>query len=79
FPDSFINSSAVAEESRPKIEKFYEAIKAGEPSGKIDAVALKFPVNKDYRWYTHDFTTIYDDAGKPVSAVITFSDITEQV
>lgn len=79
FPDSFLYTESVAEESRPKLQKFYEAIKAGEPNGKIDAVALKFPVNSDYRWYTHDFTTIYDDAGVPVSTIITFSDVTEQV
>lgn len=79
FPETALNSNAVAEESRDPLIKFYADIRAGKPHGSVEAVSMIFPKIGQYRWYSHEFTTIYDDSGSPVLAVITFADVTEQI
>ena len=75
-PDSVIASGAIAEESEAAYKGFFDAIQRGEPSG----TAL-FKVRRDGKhsiWRHVEFTTIFDDAGEPLQAIITLADATEQ-
>lgn len=54
---------------------FYEAIKRGEKEG---AVTFRKLLSGGWRWITERSTTIFDEDGKPVSAIISYSDVTEQ-
>ncbi len=79
FPYSIFESESIASESLPDVKKFYNEIMQGKPHGCVDAISLFFPKVGSFRWYTHEFTTIFNKDGKPTHAIITFSDITERI
>jgi diguanylate cyclase (GGDEF)-like protein/PAS domain S-box-containing protein len=76
-PDSIINTGHVAPDSIEALRSFYEAIYAGNREGS--AVVSLFDVAAgEFRWYHFDFTSIFDNNGKPVQAIISFYDVTLQ-
>ncbi len=74
-PDSLVAEGLIAPESVEEFVGFYQAISRGEKTGH--AVARR-KTNNGYRWFAADFTTVFNDAGEPVSAVISMEDITDQ-
>lgn len=79
FPYSMFDNGSIAPESLDAVKKFYNDIIGGKQHGCLDEISLFFPQIGSFRWYTHEFTTIFDESGKPAHAIITFSDITEKV
>jgi diguanylate cyclase (GGDEF)-like protein/PAS domain S-box-containing protein len=74
-PESIIASGMVAPDSVETLRGFYGAIYDGQREGS--AVISMYDTNAgEYRWYHFDFTSIFDDNGKPVQAVISFYDVT---
>lgn len=54
---------------------FYEKIKSGE---KECSVTFQKLLSIGWRWINERATTVFDDDGKPVSAIISYTDVTEQ-
>lgn len=76
-PDSIISSGMVAPDSVDAFKGFFNAIYDGQREGS--AVVSMYDANTgEYRWYHFDFTSIFDDNGKPVQAIISFYDVTLQ-
>lgn len=74
-PFDHIKSGIVEPRSAKDITDFYEAIRHGEKGGNA-VISLKRS-DGTYRWYKAIFTTIFDDGGSPVSAVISMENVTE--
>lgn len=70
------NLNKVLPESRATYIEFYEKILRGEKEGS--AVFQKKSLIGD-RWIDAKFSTVFSSGGKPVSAVISLFDITEQM
>ncbi len=77
FPDVLTHSDLVAHDSIPAVRTLFDSIFKGEPEGSI-IVSMRDGDNEDYRWYHFDFTSIFDNAGQPVQAIISYYDITLQ-
>lgn len=76
-PDSIIESGRVAQDSIEALRDFYNAIYNG--SREVSAVVSLYDVIAgEYRWYHFNSTSIFDEAGKPVQAIISFFDVTLQ-
>jgi PAS domain-containing protein len=76
-PESIINDGKVAPDSVETLRSFYNAIYTGEREGS--AVVSMYDVDAgDFKWYHFDFTSIFDDSGKPAQAIISFYDVTLQ-
>ncbi|MEG0751181.1 MAG: diguanylate cyclase [Oscillospiraceae bacterium] len=75
-PESVIDSGVIAPESITVYRKFYEAIQHGEKSGQA-TIRMMNVVTGKYAWYHEDFTTVFDDSGKPKHGIVSFYDITE--
>jgi diguanylate cyclase (GGDEF)-like protein len=76
-PESIIEAGTVAPDSVEAFRNFYDAIFSGEREGS--AVLCLYDSNTGaFRWYHFDFTSIFDDGGKPVQAIISFYDVTLQ-
>ncbi len=75
-PDSVIASGAIAEESKNVFRSFFESIFRGEPTGSA-LFKVQRP-GKHTVWRHIEFTSIFDSEGKPLQAIITLSDATEQ-
>lgn len=75
-PESLIADGLVARESVADYRDFYRRIEAGEPS--ITAhIRLNMP-DGSLRWFRHDATTLFDDAGAPRYAIVSYGDATDQ-
>ncbi len=77
FPDVIMHSDLVSHDSVPAIRTLFDSIYKGEPEGSI-IVSMRDRDCEEYRWYHFDFTSIFDSAGKPVQAIISYYDITLQ-
>jgi diguanylate cyclase (GGDEF)-like protein/PAS domain S-box-containing protein len=76
-PESILSSGMVAQDSTGTFKGFFDAIYAGGHEGNA-VVSLYDRKAGEYRWYHFDFTSIFDDLGKPAQAIITFYDVTLQ-
>jgi len=75
-PQSLVAAGMVAEESLADIGAFFSAIQRGNKCGSVTASLRN--QSGDFNWYHADYTTIFDEDGKPLQAVISCYDITEQ-
>lgn len=77
IPESVIAAGIVAPDSISAHRAFYDAIFRGEREGSA-VVSMLEKASGEFKWYHFDFTTIFDDEGKPAQAIISFYDITLQ-
>lgn len=74
-PDDMMKDGTIAEESIPSYIQFYQAIKRGDKTGSV--TIRRRLGDERYRWFTSRFSTIFDDAGKPVSTIVMVEDVTK--
>ncbi len=75
-PESLLATGFVAQESISALRDFYACIDRG---GKTGSMTIRQRVQSGaYRWFEGRFSTIFNDAGAPVSAVILLEDVTEE-
>ncbi|MEG1774418.1 MAG: PAS domain-containing protein, partial [Oscillospiraceae bacterium] len=75
-PESIVALGVIAPESVDDFLAFYEAIARGEKSGC--ATICRKTENQKFGWCRSHFTTLFNSAGEPVSAVVSIEDITKQ-
>lgn len=73
-PYSRVKLGKISPDTSQAYIKFYENIIKGDKTGEV-VYRKHFEIG--WRWIESKFTTIFDSEGKPVSAVIIYSDITE--
>ena len=78
MPDNFISQGLVEPESVENYRSFYQRIYAGEPTGDTIISCHMRNMPDQVLWYRIAFTSVFDDQGKPSSAVITYEDLMEQ-
>lgn len=76
LPESSIESGDVSSDTINDYKAFYDGINSGIPSG---VVTFRYRLHGEYRWLEAHHSTIFLDSGEPVYAIISFSDITEQL
>ncbi len=76
MPDEQIALGRVSPETAKAYTELFESIARGEPSG---SAVYQQNSTKGWRWLDAQFTTVFSNSGEPVSAVISFSDITERL
>ncbi len=76
-PESSIAAGIIEPESVDEWRNFYAAIARGEHHGS-SVIKMKPAASDASLFYKCDFTVINDNLGRPLQAVISFSDITEQ-
>ncbi|MEG1500355.1 MAG: EAL domain-containing protein, partial [Clostridiales bacterium] len=75
-PDSIREDGFVSPESIEDCFAFFNNILNGEKSGSVQIRIVSndgLPI-----WYKGDFTTIFDQSGKPLQSIISFYDISQQ-
>ena len=72
-PDTVIESGEISKGTAEKYRQLFEQISQGEKGGEL---RYEHKLNDEWRWIEAHFTTIFDDAQNPVSAIITYRDIT---
>ncbi|NLW69578.1 MAG: PAS domain-containing protein, partial [Eubacteriaceae bacterium] len=75
-PYGQVAEGGISPETSEEYIKFYEKIINGEESADL---TYQRRSTVGWRWVRAHATTIFSNAGRPVSAVITYSDITEQM
>lgn len=76
MPEEQIALGRVSPETAEQYRHLFNSIADGSASG---AVTFQQNSTMGWRWLEAQYTTVFSDTGKPVSAVITFTDITEQL
>lgn len=71
-PYSMIERGYILPEGAADYIEFYESIDKGVPQGKC-----VFKLNNQ-RWYRADYTLVYNELKKPIRAVVSYEDVTEQ-
>lgn len=74
-PESRIESSDLAADTLEAYKSFFYKMLRGEKEG---IVRYQRRIRKEWRWLEARFTDLFSDDGKPVSAIITFRDVTEE-
>ncbi len=74
-PYGRVRLGKISSDTKDAYIRFYENIKNG---GREGSVTFKKLLSDGWRWITERSTTIFDENGKPVSAIISYSDVTEQ-
>ncbi|MBQ2698130.1 MAG: PAS domain-containing protein, partial [Clostridia bacterium] len=79
YPEDFLANppEGYPAESAPILMDFFSAIRRGEPQGRC--VMPSVTREGERVWLERDFVTIFDDAGRPVRAVVSSEDITDRV
>lgn len=75
IPNAPVRDGKISADSRDAYMGFYAAIKQGCETG---SAVFEGKTARGWRWQEARFSTIFSSDGKPVSAVISFVDITEQ-
>ena len=70
-----INEGLIDKDSINTYVDFFESIIRGDRKGKAEFLRR---TAEGWRWQNATFTTIFSDEGKPLSAIISFVDVTEQ-
>ncbi|MCD8169036.1 MAG: hypothetical protein LUE94_06915 [Clostridiales bacterium] len=76
YAENVIQAGFVANESETEFRQFCDGISHGKTEGSAKIKSRR--KNDGYKWYQCQYTTIYDNDGAPVSAIITLEDITSQ-
>ena len=74
-PESVLKRGIIAPESETEYCAMYDAMHAGAPEGSAN---IRIKTDRGWRWYHADFTTIFDQDGAPLQAVLSFYDITDR-
>ncbi|MDO5111674.1 MAG: diguanylate cyclase [Clostridia bacterium] len=74
--DTLIRSGVIAPESMAAYKSFFRRIRSGE--SPVTADILMQQTDGTRRWFRHIATTLFDEAGKPETAIISYCDYTEQ-
>ena len=74
-PFATLQAGYVALESVDDYIGFYDAMRRGDPEGSVELCRKAH--NGQYRWYRGEFTTLFGDDDRPVTAVISYEDVTE--
>ncbi|MEA4854326.1 MAG: ATP-binding protein [Christensenella sp.] len=77
-PESFIDADCIHEADIPVIRQMYEEIYSGKPHAECTA-RWKSNHNEEYIWLRTLYTTVFDEDGKPIKAIGSALDVTEQV
>ena len=75
-PGGPVRRGEISPETAGAYRAFYDDIRAGKESG---AAVYQRKSDKGWRWLEAHFSTVFSDAGEPTSAVISFTDVTEQI
>ncbi|NJP40605.1 PAS domain-containing protein [Oscillospiraceae bacterium HV4-5-C5C] len=75
-PYASVSSGLISPESQPNYIHFFESILQGKKEGSVQYQAK---LGQAWRWIEAHFSTLFSDSGKPVSAIITFREITGQL
>lgn len=75
-PESIVNAGYLAKECEEDFVNFFRMIELGEPSGKCIVRLKNF--TGVFCWYQCDYIIVFDDEKKPIRAIISYEDITEQ-
>ena len=74
-PYGRVKLGKISEDTADAYIAFYEDIMKGKKEGSVTFRKL---LSVGWRWITEHATTIYDEQGSPVSAIISYKDVTEQ-
>lgn len=74
-PYAPVREGIVSAETSNDYIRFFERILHGENAG---AAEFEFLTSNGWRWQKASFSTVFSSDGRPVSAVVSFVDITEQ-
>ena len=74
-PYGRVRLGRISEDTAGAYIAFYEDIMRGKKEGSVTFRKL---LSIGWRWITEHATTIFDEEGKPVSAIISYKDVTEQ-
>ena len=74
-PDGILKKNIIAPESVGEYQAFYEAVARGDKTGEM-TIRRKI-AGGEWRWFEARFSTIFDDANKPVTSIVVFEDVTE--
>ncbi|MEG0392788.1 MAG: PAS domain-containing protein, partial [Anaerovoracaceae bacterium] len=77
MPDTLLQLGHISEESVNSYMNFYHRLISGEPRVQ-ENLKIKRAKSSDWGWYRFDGTVISDDQHHPLSAVISFEDITDR-
>ncbi len=76
MPEEQITCGRVSPETANVYKELFESILRGSETG---TATYQQSSTKGWRWLKANYTTVFSSSGQPVSAVISFSDITEQL
>lgn len=76
MPDGMIRLGCISGESEKAYAEFYHKIERGEKYGSV-VVRVRFP--EGWRTLEGRFSTLFSAEGKPVSAVLSYADVTERL
>ena len=73
---SLLDCGDILPESLPPLRNMFQEIHNGQARGEIKIHANT--IHQEHRWFSLKYTTIYNEARKPVAALISHRDITHQ-
>jgi len=74
--EKIISQNEILPESQHPLREMFDDIHAGSPSGSLRLHCIN--TEGERRWFDMRYSTIYDQKGKPIYALISSLDITEQ-
>ncbi len=75
-PYGQVNGGDISADTLENYVAFYERIMRGEKDGMA---RYQRKVGGQWKWMEANFSTLFSDDGKPVSAIISFREVTEQI
>lgn len=75
-PHGPVKSGDVSSNTVSAYEDFYERIQRGEKAG---TAKYQRRIDQQWHWVEAHFSTLFSDDGKPVSAILSFREVTEQI
>ena len=75
-PDGLLKNGIVAKESVSQYKAFFRAIKRGDKTGSM--TICRRISDGSWHWFHANFSTVFDEDGRPSSAIVVFYDATEQ-
>ncbi len=76
IPYSLVEQGDVSDDTAQAYVSFYERIMRGEKEGRT---RYQRKLNGEWTWVETHFSTLYASDGKPVSAIVSFRDISDQI
>ena len=75
IPYGEVKNGSISPETESAYVEFFEAIRRGEKTG---SAVYQRRLSMGWRWINANFATVFDADGKPVSAVISYKDVTDE-